>query len=422
MRNPVKKPDAIIISGGNVLKGSVSAQGSKNATLPILAASYLFKERVILHNVPDIADVRSFLDILHYLGVQYTFEQGTLDMDCRNISNSRIPDTLSRRLRASSLLLGPSLARYGKCEIGMPGGCSIGPRPLNYHFNGFERLGATLTTTNGMIQATTEGGLKGEHTLEFQSVGATQNLIMASVYGNETVVLKNIAKEPEIIDMIEFLRAGGAKIKLFPNSADVEIQGVERLDTVEYQIQPDRIEAGTLLVCGAITKGDVTVTNVIPEHLSAVTEKFEEMGLGVETTTNSIRVYHKGEFKGVNIKTGIYPGFPTDMQPQMVVLLTQANKSSMLVEAIFNNRYQYVDELRRLNADIQLEGSVANIEPTELSGCPVEGFDLRATAAMIIAGLCAKDVTKVSQLEHLHRGYECFIEKLRELGADIGEI
>jgi len=419
----MKKPESIIINGGNIpLRGKVSVQGSKNATLPILAASFLFKEKVVLHNVPDIHDVRAFLDILQYLGIDYTFEQGTLRMDCRDISNQRIPDSLSSRLRASSLLLGPSLSRYGKCEIGMPGGCAIGPRPLNFHFNGFEKLGATVSIENGMIQAVSTEGLSGEYVLDFPSVGATQNLVMASVYGKGKVTLKNIAKEPETIDMIDFLRAGGAKITFSSDASMIEIEGVESLETVEYQIQPDRIEAGTLLVCGAVTKGDVTVTSVEPTHLTAFTEKLNEMGFLVENGKDWIRVAYQGEINAVNIKTSVYPGFPTDMQPQMVVLMTQANKSSMLVENIFDHRYRYVDELLRLNANIQLEGKVAYINPSELSGCPVEGYDLRATAAMIIAGLCGKGVTRVSGLEHLYRGYECFIEKLRELGADIGDI
>ena len=418
----MKKPESIIINGGIPLRGSISVQGSKNETLPILAASFLVKRKVVLRNVPDIADVRSFLDILHYLGVDYTFELGTLTMDCRNIANKRIPDSLSNRLRASSLLLGPSLSRYGKCEIGMPGGCSIGPRPLNFHFDGFEKLGATVSIENGMIQAVTDEGLSGEYVLEFPSVGATQNLIMASVYGKGKVTLKNIAKEPEIIGMIDFLRAGGAEIKFSSDFNSIEINGIDAMDTVEYQIQPDRIEAGTLLACGLATQGDVTVTNVEPEHLTAFTEKLSDMGALVEIGKDTIRVAYQGELNPVNIKTAVYPGFPTDMQPQMVVLLTQASKSSVLVENIFNNRYRYVDELLRLNAKIQLEGSVAYVSPSELSGCPVEGYDLRATAAMVMAGLCAKGVTRVTGLEHMYRGYECFIEKLRELGADIGDI
>lgn len=418
----MKKPESIIINGGSPLKGKVSVQGSKNATLPILAASFLYKKNVVLHNVPDIEDVRSFLDILHFLGVEYTFEQGTLRMNCENTSNRRIPDSLSNRLRASSLLLGPSLSRFGKCEIGMPGGCSIGPRPLNYHFDGFEKLGSTVVIEGGMIQAIAEEGLSGEYVLEFPSVGATQNLIMASVYGKDKVTLKNIAKEPETIDMINFLRAGGAKIEFSADSSTVVIEGLQELNDVEYQVQPDRIEAGTILVCGAISKGDVTVTDVEPEHLSAFLEKLVDMGFLVETGRDWIRVAYQGVIKPVNVKTAVYPGFPTDMQPQMVVLLSQAENSSMLVENIFDHRYRYVDELLRLNAKIQLEGKVAHINPSSLSGCPVEGYDLRATAAMVIAGLCAKGVTRVSGLEHMYRGYECFIEKLRELGADIGDI
>lgn len=412
------KTDSVLINGGKELKGQISIQGAKNATLPILAASILFHDELVIKNVPHIADVQSFLDILQFLGSKYTFESGTITLNNKNVVYKRIPDDLSSKLRASSLLLGPLLARFGECEIGMPGGCSIGPRPLDIHFDGFERLGSEVFIEGGMIKAKANE-LHGEFTLRMQSVGATENLIMASVFNKGTVSLHNASKEPEVLDLIRLLRAGGAKIHLHEENNTIVIEGVEKLHPVEHSVIPDRMEAGTFLFAAFATKGSVTLTGVRPQDLTYPLEKLMVMGADIKTTADTITLTYKGKIDGTTVKTAVYPGFPTDLQPQMCVLLTQASKPSMIVENVFEGRYRYIDELLKMNAKIQTEGKVAFIEPSELSGCKVEGYDLRATASMIMAGLCADGVTRVTNLKHLFRGYEAFIEKLQHLGADI---
>ena len=415
------KPETIIVHGKNPLRGKVTPQGSKNASLPILAAAALSRNEVVLHNVPDLVDIHAMLSILEYLGATYTFEHGVVRLNCANIESKMIPDSYANRLRASSLLLGPLIGRFATCEVGMPGGCKIGVRPLDIHFKGFEKLGATVDVENGRIRIL-NANLQGEYTLEFPSVGATENFITSSVYNRGKVVLRNYAKEPEIMDLIHFLQAGGAKISFEDDHSDLVIEGIDDLQPIEYRVQADRIEAGTYLFAALATRGDVTVENMNPKPLSAPLEKLMQMGALVETTENSIRVAYKGDVKGVLVKTAVYPGFPTDLQSQMGVLMTQASTPSRLTEAVFEHRFRYIQELFRLNASITVNGQSAYIEPSVLSGCRVEGHDLRGTASMIIAGLCADGVTHVTGLKHLYRGYEAFIEKLQFLGADIVDL
>lgn len=412
------RTDSVLINGGTPIRGQVAIQGSKNASLPILAATLLSKGEVVLHNVPNLVDIRSMLEILEYLGASYTFKNNTVVINGKNVENKEITDEFSNKLRASSLTLGPLLSRFGSCEVGMPGGCAIGVRPLNIHFDGFEALNSSVYVESGIIRAQSDN-IHGTFTLEFPSVGATENLIMSSVYSKDVVYLKNVAKEPEVLDLINFLNTCGAKIN-FEDTSTLKIEGVDELhSSVEYWVQADRIEAGTFLMAAYASKGDITITGVNPNHLSFVLDKLSSMGAKIKTTENSISLAYDGSIDGTSIKTEVYPGFPTDLQPQIGVLLTQANKPSMLVENVFDHRFRYIDELLKMNAHIRTEGKVAYIEPSSLSGCRVEGHDLRGSASMIIAGICASGVTRVIGLKHLYRGYESFIEKLQHLGVDI---
>lgn len=414
------RTDSVIINGKTQLKGQVSVQGSKNAALPILAATVLSTEEVVLHNVPDLSDIRAMLEILGHLGAVYTFENGVVHIDTKNIELKNIPDEMTTKLRASSLLLGPLLSRFGTCEVGMPGGCSIGARPLDIHFKGFEKLGATVYLENGVIRAVSKG-LDGDFTLDFQSVGATENLIMSAVLGQGKVTLRNIAVEPEIFNMIDFLNKAGARINMI-DSVTVEIEGVEKIGYTEHQVDPDRIEAATLLVAGLASKGEVTVVGAKPEDMSIFLDKLREMGARVIIDGDKITVGYDGTLKGVTIKTAVHPGFPTDMQSQMAVLMTQADSSSLVVENIFNNRLQHIGELQKMGIKAHIEGNVAHIEPSELTGCRVAGYELRGAASMVIAGVIADGVTRVSNLSYLYRGYENFIEKLQHLGAEISYV
>lgn len=412
------KTDSVIINGGHPLIGRVSIQGAKNEALPVLAASLLFKNRVILRNVPNLVDIHAMLEILEYLGASYTFESGVVTLDCQKIENKKIPDELSNKLRASSLLLGPMLARFKHCEVGMPGGCKIGVRPIDIHLNGFERLGATSYVENGLIRLTSES-INGVFTLPFPSVGATENLLVSSVFNDSEVTLRNIAREPEVTGLIDFLKEGGAKISLGEDQTSYVIEGVEELHSVDYTIQPDRIETGTFMAATLATKGKVQLVGVKPEHLMFPIETFKDMGANIKVDDDSITIAYDKKLVGTDIKTAVYPGFPTDLQSQMGVLLTQSSGTSTLTETVFEHRFNYIDELLRLNANIKVDGKLAVIHPSNLSGCRVKGFDLRGTASMVIAGMCAEGVTHVSGLKHLYRGYEAFIEKLQHLGADI---
>lgn len=414
----MNRTESVIVNGQNALRGRVSIQGSKNAALPILAASVLFKGEVVLHNVPNLADIHSMLDILSFLGAKHSFENGVVRLDCSNLESKSIPDELSTRLRASSLLLGPLLSRFGKAEVSMPGGCKIGTRPMDIHFKGFEKFGAEVTLENGLILL--EGpDLEGEFTLEFPSVGATENLVTSAVHNNGKIILRNFAKEPEVLDLVRFLQTGGANITFSEDHTSMIIEGVSELMNAEFTIQADRIEAGTFLIAAFATKGNVQLVGANPEHLSVVLEKLTEMGADIKVEKDKISLAYAGKIQGTHIKTEVYPGFPTDLQSQIGVLLTQAETGSRLIESVYERRFTYIDELQRMNAKAKVDGRTAYFEPSNLSGCRVEGHDLRGTASMIIAGLLADGVTQVSGLRHMYRGYEAFVEKLQYLGADI---
>lgn len=411
------RTNSVIINGGRKLKGRVGVQGSKNATLPILAATILVPKKVTLYNVPDISDVHSMLEIMEYLGATYTFENNVAVIDNTNLENKIISDELSSKLRASSLLLGPLLARFGSCSVGMPGGCSIGPRPLNYHFDGFEHLNSKVSVEQGIIRATSKN-IKGEYSLEFPSVGATQNLVSAAVYTKDEVVIHNIALEPENMAVFEFLNAMGANVEMSGTNS-VKVTGVDRLRGGEFQIPFDRIEAGTLLVAAFATKGEITLKGVHAPDMSSVLQKLMDMGAHIEVDGNEVTLKYNGKILGTNIRTGVHPAFPTDMQSQFSVLMTRADSSSVITETIFDNRFRHLDELRKLSAEVNIEKTMAVVYPSKLSACPVKGYDLRGAASMVIAGLVAKGATRVEGLQYMYRGYEAFVEKLIHLGADI---
>lgn len=414
----MSKSETVIVNGQNPLRGRVSIQGSKNAALPILAAATLFKGEVVLHNVPNLADIHSMLSILEFLGASYTFEQGVVRLDCSKLESKPIPDGLSNKLRASSLLLGPLLARFNVAEVAMPGGCKIGTRPMDIHFKGFEKFGAEVNLENGLIHLSGEKR-EGEFTLEMASVGATENLVMGAVYNSGKIVLRNFAKEPEVLDLIRFLQMGGAGIAFGEDHSSLIIEGVGQLQNAEFTIQADRIEAGTFLIAAFATKGNVELIGANAEHLSSPLEKLVEMGALITIDKDKISLAYNGEIKGTHVKTDVYPGFPTDLQSQIGVLLTQADKASSLTETVYERRFSYIDELLRMNGKIKVDGRSAYFEPSELSGCRIEGDDLRGTASLIIAGLVSDGVTHVSGLHHMYRGYEAFVEKLQHLGADI---
>lgn len=410
--------DSVMVSGNKPLKGEVYIHGAKNAVLPILASTLLFKEEVVLYNVPDLIDIRNMLDILQYIGAEYKFEQGVVTIDPSGVKDVAIPEEISNKLRASSLVMGPMLARFKRAEVGLPGGCSIGERPLDLHYKGFEKLGAKVELEETRVHIYSENSMQGMHTLSFPSVGATENLIMAAALSEGTTVLENVAKEPEIMDMINFLNKAGARIK-FADVNKLEIEGVSSLRSINYKIKPDRIEAGTFLMAAFATKGHVKLKGVNAKDLDFVLHKLRDMGAEISNDEDSIEIKYTGTIKATDINTAIYPGFPTDLQPQMSVLLLQAEGDSKIVENIFENRFTHLEELKKMKANVMIDDKEAILSKSNLRGAIVDSFDLRGAASMIIAGLCCEGPTRVNGMRHLHRGYDSFIEKLQELGADI---
>ncbi|MGF7535730.1 UDP-N-acetylglucosamine 1-carboxyvinyltransferase [Bacillus mexicanus] len=412
------KADSVIVSGNTPLHGQVTTQGSKNAALPILAALPLVPE-VELTNVPDLSDIHVMVDILKYLGAEGSFKDGEIKLNLRNLMNRPISEDFSTKLRASSLFLGPLLGKYGETRVSMPGGCVIGSRPLDIHLNGFKSLGANVNLEAGNNMVDTPNGLEGEYTLPFPSVGATQNLISASVFSPSTVQLNNVAVEPEVFELVDFLNAAGAKIE-FSHPKTLTITGVKKLNSVRFKVQPDRIEAFTLLTAAVASKGSVRVTHCCPDHLSAPLQALVDMGVKVEIGDDWIEASYVGPLKGVKIETGVFPAFPTDCQQQISILMTLAETPSVLTEKVFNSRFRHLDELMKMGAEIKVtENNVAVIHPSQLTGCRVDSYDLRGAASMIMAGIASNGVTTVQSLRYLYRGYEEFIEKLNFLGAEI---
>lgn len=409
-----------LIVGGNCLKGMVKVNGSKNASLPILAGTLLCAGTVKVNNVPQLQDIKNMKDVLSYLGAQVTCDGKDIIVDGSKIQSLEISEDLMRRMRASNLVLGPLLSRFGFVKISYPGGCNIGSRPMNLHLKGLKAMGAEIKEKFGYITATTESGLKGaEIHLDVPSVGATENLMMAATLAKGTTVLRNTAKEPEVEDLQKFLNSMGAKIS-GAGTDSITIEGVDELKPAEHTVIPDRIEAGTYMIAAAVTKSDITLSNVIAEHLKPLIAKLKETGVEITINDDNVRVSGVERPKAVDIKTMPYPGFPTDMQPQMMALLTIAEGTSVITETIFENRFKHVAELRRMGADIQLEGNTAIVRGVpSLTGAYVEASDLRAGAALALAAMAAEDGTVLDSIEHIDRGYERIEKQYNSLGARI---
>lgn len=408
-----------MVVGGNRLVGTVRASGSKNATLPIMAASLLLDGQCIIRGIPRLRDVAVMRDVLVYLGAGVIWEKDVMHIDARNVSCQDVSEDLMRRMRASNLVLGPLVSRFRQARISYPGGCNIGSRPMNLHLKGLQGLGATITEKFGYISAEAKNLAGTEIYLDVPSVGATENLMMAAVYAKGKTVIKNAAREPEITDLQNFLNLLGARINGAGTDV-IKIQGVAGLYGADHTVIPDRIEAGTHLVAGAITGGDVIVADVIPEHLEPVINKLREAGAYVEVKDSQVRVAVDKKLKAVDIKTMPYPGFPTDMQPQFMALLTMCEGTGIITETVFENRYKHVMELRRMGADIRLEGQTAVVRGvTSISGACVEASDLRAGAALVMAAMAAENGTVIENVEHIDRGYERLENKYNALGARI---
>lgn len=409
-----------IIKGGQPLKGEVSVGGAKNAALGILAAAIMTDETVTIENVPDVRDVRVMLRAIEGIGAQVKYVyNNTVQINGKSISDISVDGEYVKKIRASYYLIGALLGKYKRAEVALPGGCNIGTRPIDQHMKGFEALGADVKIEYGMIK-TKANRLRGNHIyLDVVSVGATINIMMAAAMSEGKTTIENAAKEPHIVDVSNFLNAMGANIKGAGTDV-IRITGVPRLHGTTYSIIPDQIEAGTFMFAAAATGGDVKINNVIPKHLEALTAKLVEIGCVVEEFDDAIRVIGKQNLRPTNIKTLPYPGFPTDMQPQMAVVLARAKGTSVITESIFENRFKYVDELARMGGNIKVEGNVAIIDGVErLTGASVSAPDLRAGAALVIAGLVAEGYTQIEDIYYIQRGYEAFDEKLRSLGARI---
>ena len=417
--------EKLIVKGGNRLVGAVKTSGAKNAVLPIIAASILGTTPSHLDEVPMLEDVHTISEVLKCLGlsVECSPEKNVLDIDSTSITSYEAPYELVRTMRASFLVMGPLLARIGKARISMPGGCAIGARPIDIHLKGFEALGVKIEQGHGYIEASAPEGLKGTSIyFDFPSVGATENIMMAASLAEGTTILENVAEEPEIVDLANYLNKMGAKIR-GAGTDTIRIEGVDKLHGADYTIIPDRIEAGTYMIAAAMTGGDVVVENVLPEHQKPLIAKLREAGAVVEEDIDKVRVIGQNPLKAVSIKTLPYPGFPTDMQAQMMAMMVIAEGRSKVTETVFENRFMHVVELNRMGAQISTEGRSAVIDgPCKLTGCDVRATDLRAGAAMILAGLVAEGTTRIGDLHHIDRGYENIVAKLKNLGADIERI
>ena len=417
--------EKLIVKGGNRLVGAVKTSGAKNAVLPIIAASILGTTPSHLDEVPMLEDVHTISEVLKCLGlaVECSPEKNVLDIDSTEITSYEAPYELVRTMRASFLVMGPLLARIGKARISMPGGCAIGARPIDIHLKGFEALGVKIEQGHGYIEASAPEGLKGTSIyFDFPSVGATENIMMAASLAEGTTILENAAEEPEIVDLANYLNKMGAKIR-GAGTDTIRIEGVDKLHGADYTIIPDRIEAGTYMIAAAMTGGDIVVENVLPEHQKPLIAKLREAGAVVEEDIDKVRVIGNNQLKAVSIKTLPYPGFPTDMQAQMMAMMVIAEGRSKVTETVFENRFMHVVELNRMGAQISTEGRSAVIDgPCKLTGCDVRATDLRAGAAMILAGLVAEGTTRIGDLHHIDRGYENIVAKLKNLGADIERV
>lgn len=416
--------ERLIVKGGNRLVGTVKTSGAKNAVLPIIAASILGTSPSRLDEIPALEDVRTICAVLECLGIKVdASEPHTLKIDSREITSCEAPYELVRSMRASFLVMGPLLARKGYARISQPGGCAIGTRPIDLHLKGFEALDVKIEQGHGYIEASAPDGMTGANIyLDFPSVGATENIMMAAAMAKGTTVLENPAEEPEIVDLANYLNQMGARVRGAGTNV-ITIEGVSELHGVQHSVIPDRIEAGTYMIAAAMTGGDVIIENVLPEHQKPLIAKLREAGALVEEDIDRIHVVGSGRLKAVDIKTLPYPGFPTDMQAQMMAMLSVAEGRSKITETVFENRFMHVVELNRMGANITTEGRSAVITgPAHLTGCTVRATDLRAGAAMILAGLVAEGATEICDIYHIDRGYEEIAAKLTRLGADIKRV
>ena len=414
--------EKLIIKGGKPLNGRVRVSSAKNAVLPIIAATMLASTPSRLIDVPHLEDVHTICEVIASLGVKVTHEANDQEIifDASNITATEAPYELVRRMRASFLVMGPLLARRGRARISLPGGCAIGSRPIDLHLKAFEALGATIEVGDGYVEAVAPNGLKGNQIyMDFPSVGATENVIMAASMAEGKTIIENAAEEPEIVDLVTYLNSMGANIRGAGTNI-IRIEGVPELKGAAHTVIPDRIEAGTYLIAAAMAGGDVYVENALSEHLKPVVAKLKEAGVTVQEDVDGIRVVSDGHLKAADIKTLPYPGFPTDMQAQFMALTTVAEGTSTIMETVFENRFMHVDELKKMGAQIRIEERRANVDGVaRLHGAEVRATDLRAGAALVCAGLAADGETRVTQLSHIDRGYDDLVGKLKGLGADI---
>ena len=414
-----------IIQGGTPLSGTVTISGAKNAAVAILPATLLIEGTCRIENVPDISDVRLLLKILDSMGASIRrLSPNTLEIDCTHARDTEAADSMVRRIRASYYFIGAQLGRFGHARVALPGGCNFGPRPIDQHIKGFEAIGATVNVQNGYVCATTdEKGLVGARVnLDMVSVGATMNIMIGAVMATGTTVIENAAKEPHIVDLANFLNAMGARVSGAGTDV-IKVRGVKTLHGGTYTIIPDQIEAGTYMAAAAATGGNVLIQNVIPKHMECITAKLREMGVRVTEYDDSIRVQRTGRLRRSNVKTLPYPGFPTDMQPQIAVCMCLANGVSIITESIYDTRFGYCSELNRMGANIKVDTKIAVISGVDkLQGCHLRACDLRAGAALVIAGLVAEGTTVVEEIEYIERGYENLIAKLQGLGATIKRV
>ncbi|MCO1601237.1 UDP-N-acetylglucosamine 1-carboxyvinyltransferase [Desulfosporosinus nitroreducens] len=411
--------DRYVITGKQRLEGSIRVSGAKNSSLPLLAATLLAEGTSSLLGIPVLADIKHMIEVLESLGCRAERQNDAMLINAGGLESCEVDEALMRQMRASNLILGPLLARYGRVKISRPGGCAIGSRPMDQHIKGLQLLGVRVKEKHGYIEAWADHLQGADVYLDVPSVGATENIMMAAVLAKGTTVIRNAAREPEIVDLQNFLNKMGAKVR--GAGMDVlRIDGVGALHPAEHTVIPDRIEAGTHMIAAVMTKGDVVIENVIPEHLEPVIAKLRQAGASVTLLDDSIRVKQQGGIRGVDLKTLPYPGFPTDMQPQFMAMLSSAEGTSIITETIFENRFQHVDELRRMGAQITVEGRTAIIRGVKsLEGAFVEATDLRAGAALFLAALAAEEATVLEKVDYIDRGYEKLEEKYCNLGAKL---
>ena len=410
--------DKIIIEGQNSLSGSVPISGAKNAVLPIMAAALMGKGRATITRVPDLRDTRTMIRLMEIIGAVCEYENGTLTVDGSIVDNPEAPYELVKTMRASFYVLGPLLARFGEVRVSLPGGCAWGPRPVDFHLKGLEKLGAKITLENGYIIARSERLQGAEIQFEFPSVGATGNIVMAAATAAGTTIIRNAAREPEIVQLCDYLNQMGSNIS-GQGTTTLIIKGVESLESADIAVIPDRIETGTFLTAGALL-GEITLKDVYPHHLDSVLMKLKEAGCIIRTTANTITISPADSIQAVDITTAVYPGFPTDLQAQWIALMTLARGSSMVTDTVYHDRFSHIPELNRLGANIRVDQNTAFVRGVKnLVGAPVMSTDIRASASLIIGGLIAKGTTEVNRVYHIDRGYEQIEDKFSALGAKI---